>query len=78
MKNKLVFLFKLRSFWLFIFWLLFSIWSIHTHDLVLIWLCAFWTVVAIIALIKDICVVLVICFESMHAIGHVGSQNRQI
>ena len=23
-------------------------------------------------------VVLVICFESMHAIGHVGSQNRQI
>lgn len=21
---------------------------------------------------------LVICFESMHAIGHVGSQNRQI
>lgn len=54
MKNKLKVLFKLRSFWLLIFWILFSLWAIKIQDPILIKLCIFWTIVALIVLIKDI------------------------
>lgn len=46
MKDKLITIFKLKSFWLFVFWLLFLIWAIKIKDPNLIKLCAFWVIIA--------------------------------